>query len=143
MNKFTAVEVLEEEKNNEKLAVELHLKQQQLNSLLQISEAVSQNFSRHQLLSIYEFVLRNQLKISRVLLFTHDSGQWELSLNYGIDDDFTPDYFLNSLIYTSPEQMLGILNDKLESRFEQVIPVYHKKESIGLCVYRPVHRREP
>ncbi len=136
MSKPIAVDTIEDEKAIEKLTTELHLKQQQLNSLLQISEAVNQNFTRHQLLSIYEFVLRNQLKISRTLLFTHDE-QWELALHYGVDHDFTPGYFAAGLVYTAPEQMLEMLNNKLECKFEQVIPVFHKKTPLAYAFLGP------
>ena len=77
---------------NEKIILEtlriansaLKLKNLKLNSLLEITNAINNNFSREQLLKIFEFVLRSQLNIGRLLFYIKDDG-WNRSMAYGLD----------------------------------------------------------
>lgn len=62
----------------------LKLKNLKLNSLLEITNAINNNFSKEQLLKIFEFVLRSQLNIGRMAFYTCDD-EWRCSLRYGLD----------------------------------------------------------
>jgi phosphoserine phosphatase RsbU/P len=111
-----------------KKSTEVQLKQLQLNSLLQITEAINQNFTKSQLLSIYEFVLRNQLKVDKLFLITYDNS-WDISLIYGVSPEFSTTRLLE--LVTSNTGGLKSLTDFNISEFEEVIPVFHKSKALA------------
>ena len=66
-----------------KILEKLELKEFKLTSLLEVTRAINENFSTEKLLNIYQYILRDQLGISRLLLFTNDGEKWECSLRFG------------------------------------------------------------
>ncbi len=70
-------------KNNSK-----QIKDLKLNSLLQITKAINNNFSTDQLLEIFKEVLETQLKIGRLVLFSNSENGWQCILKYGVDDEY-------------------------------------------------------
>ena len=53
---------------------ELHVKKLQLHWLLQITKAINYNMPSEQLFQIYENVMRDQLKVQKMVLFVQN---WE------------------------------------------------------------------
>ena len=66
-----------------KLTEKLELKEFKLNSLLEITKGINNNFSTEKLLKIYEYILREQLGISKLILFNYNQKQWNCLLKYG------------------------------------------------------------
>lgn len=58
-----------------------------LDSLLDITLSINANLPTEDLLSKYEFILRNNLGIGKILIFKH-SGKWECLLNGGFPEHF-------------------------------------------------------
>ena len=58
-----------------------------LDSLLDITLSINANLPTEDLLSKYEFILRNNLGIGKILIFKH-SGTWECLLNGGFPKTF-------------------------------------------------------
>jgi phosphoserine phosphatase RsbU/P len=58
-----------------------------LDSLLDITLSINANLPTEDLLSKYEFILRNNLGIGKILIFKH-SGSWECLLNGGFPKHF-------------------------------------------------------
>jgi phosphoserine phosphatase RsbU/P len=58
-----------------------------LDSLLDITLSINANLPTEDLLSKYEFILRNNLGIGKILIFKH-SGTWECLLNAGFPKPF-------------------------------------------------------
>jgi phosphoserine phosphatase RsbU/P len=58
-----------------------------LDSLLDITLSINANLPTEDLLSKYEFILRNNLGIGKILIFKH-SGSWECLLNAGFPKHF-------------------------------------------------------
>ena len=63
------------------------LKELELNSLLEITQAINNNMPEDSLYKIYEFTLRANLNIKKLALFVMDD-QWECKVNYGTAIDF-------------------------------------------------------
>lgn len=113
----------------------LAVKQQQIDSLLEITRAVNNNMPITALSRIYENILHAQLGVNKLALFIRDKdNMWmcitpgELPgaiLSYDIDNKF------KHLQYTTP---VAALNDPVLSDFEFVLPVMHKKEPIGFVL---------
>ena len=108
----------------------LKLKNLKLNSLLEITNAINNNFSRGQLLKIFEFVLRNQLNIGRLLFFTKDDD-WETSIAHGLIASIElPDIERDLLQYK--EVFEGKKNgEKYFGQFDVIIPIMHKNEALA------------
>ncbi len=116
----------------------LAIKQQQIDSLLEITRAVNNNMPITALARIYENILHAQLGVKKVALFIRDKDDaWicitpgELPgeiLNYPVQTRFIPFHFITPVAALKDENLGG---------FEYLIPVTHKKEPIGYVITGP------
>ncbi|MEM9024367.1 MAG: hypothetical protein AAGB22_11530, partial [Bacteroidota bacterium] len=60
----------------DKQNLKLQLKTFKLNSLLEITNAINNNFSSEQLFLLLKFILQNQLQIGKAIIFINDGGNW-------------------------------------------------------------------
>ncbi|CAN5295328.1 hypothetical protein BH09BAC1_BH09BAC1_12770 [soil metagenome] len=103
----------------------LTVKQLQINSLLEVSQAINNNFSTSALFRIYEFILRAQMGIQRLLVFIKND-KWDCVCNSGISDlyrDINVDIDLHS--FRNIATINVARNEKLKE-FDVIIPVHHK-----------------
>lgn len=113
----------------------LAVKQQQIDSLLEITRAVNNNMPITALSRIYENILHAQLGVNKLALFIRDKDDLWMCitpgklpgtiLSYDIDNKF------KFLQYTTP---VAAMNDAILTDFEFVLPVMHKKEPIGFVL---------
>ena len=54
----------------------LELNEFKLNSLLEITKGINNNLSIPNILKIYEYIIREQLGISKLLLYAYDKKNW-------------------------------------------------------------------
>ncbi len=101
----------------------LKLKNLKLNSLLEITNAINNNFSRDQLLKIFEFVLRNQLNIGRLLFYTLEE-EWERSLMHGLKSDVVLPEVEEDLLLI--REVVEWKENKFFGQFDVVIPILQK-----------------
>jgi phosphoserine phosphatase RsbU/P len=108
----------------------LAAKQNQLSSLLEVTKAVNNNFSRAALLRIFEYVLRVQLKIGKVALFIYYDN-WELVVNEengkgaeGIDVE-------KDLLKFAVRQDVSNFPGGQFENFEVLLPIVHKKTPLA------------
>jgi sigma-B regulation protein RsbU (phosphoserine phosphatase) len=120
---------------------ELNVKKLQLHWLLQITKAINYNLPAAQLFEIYETVMRDQLKVQKLVLYVHEQ-QWHRMLSYGVseaDEITNPDerfHELNALQFNSlqmPEWVEG---------FESIIPVYHNEKALAYAFIGDLQHRE-
>lgn len=114
------------------------VKQQQIDSLLEITRAVNNNMPITALARIYENILHAQLGVSKIALFINEhDNTWmcitpgELSeniLNYPVHATFSKFHFIVPVASLKDENLAG---------FEYLIPVTHKKEPIGYVLIGP------
>lgn len=107
------------------------IKDIKLNSLLQITKAINNNFSTDQLLEIFKEVLETQLKIGRLVLFSENQNGWECILKYGVGDEYNNIDVERDLF---PIQEIGTVNfseQSLNKSFEILIPVFHKSKPLA------------
>ncbi len=108
----------------------LKLKNLKLNSLLEVTNAINNNFSRDQLLKIFEFVLRNQLNIGRLLFFTKDED-WEQSITHGLLEELDLPDMENDLLPILEVQERKPNGQKYFDQFDVIIPILHKTEPLA------------
>jgi len=116
----------------------LAVKQQQIDSLLEITRAVNNNMPITALSRIYENILRAHLGVTRVALYIKEVGDTWLCItpadlpievtNYDVQVKFS--------LFTFTTPVAAIKDDVLKD-FEFLIPVSHKKEPIGFALIGP------
>lgn len=100
------------------------IKDLKLNALLEVTKAINNNSSTDELLIRFEDILRNQLNIGRLILFSHDKG-WKCILKYGVGDEYNNVNF-NELTKIKEISTIDFSASSLHHSFEIVIPVFHK-----------------
>ena len=109
---------------------QLELKDFKLNSLLEITKAINSNQGVEHITRIYEFILKEQLGFSKLVLFNMQD-EWNCLLKLGFkgkikDIDVVRDlsrFKEITFIESSPSKML---ND-----FDVIIPVFHKERPLA------------
>jgi len=103
----------------------LTVKQLQINSLLEVSQAINNNFSTSALFRIYEFILRAQMGIQRLLVFIKND-KWDCVCNSGISDLYKEiDVDVDLQPFRNIATINAARNEKLKE-FDVIIPVHHK-----------------
>ncbi|MDX2002903.1 MAG: PP2C family protein-serine/threonine phosphatase [Chitinophagales bacterium] len=103
----------------------LTVKQLQINSLLEVSQAINNNFSTSALFRIYEFILRAQMGIQRLLVFIKND-RWDCVCNSGITDMYKQiSVDIDLIQFRNIATLTNTRNEKLRE-FDVIIPVYHK-----------------
>ena len=113
----------------------LAVKQQQIDSLLEITRAVNNNMPITALSRIYENILHAQLGVTKIALFIKETeDRWvcitptdlpATVINYDVQVKFP------LFTYITP---VSAINDIALDGFEYLIPVTHKKEPIGFAL---------
>ncbi len=104
----------------------LQLSQFKLDSLLNVTLAINQNMSTDRLLKLYERIVREDLNIGKVILYTYNNG-WKIILTSGVteeiydkivpDRDLIPNIEITNLVNTENKNL---------APFDVIIPVFHK-----------------
>jgi sigma-B regulation protein RsbU (phosphoserine phosphatase) len=111
--------------------VSKRIKDIKLNSLLEITKAINNNFSTDQLLEIFEEVLEKQLNIGKLVLFSNENDTWRCILKYGVGQEYNDIDVERDLL---PIKDIGTINfsqKNLNKAFEIVIPVFHKQQPLA------------
>ena len=107
------------------------LKQMELNSLLEITQAINNNMSENNLYKIYEFTIRANLNISQLVLIVKEAGEWEQRVVYGV-------HSIKELLldknYLDIDEVSQIKDPKSLMGFEWAIPVKHKNNMLAIVL---------
>ena len=107
------------------------LKELELNSLLEITQAINENLPEDFLYKIFNFTLRGNLNIKRLALYVLDNV-WECKVNYGTEHKFEEiiigDEFLEIPGFTKIKKTK---NPAFEE-FDFCFPVLHKKHTLAV-----------
>ncbi len=111
------------------------LKELELNSLLEVTQAINNNLSEESLYKIYNFTLRANLNIKKLALYVlnEQGGIWECKANFGTQTDFT-DHLLNDYFLSIKDihQIKDLEQAGLFEEFDLVMPVTHKDQMLSL-----------
>ena len=116
----------------------LAVKQQQIDSLLEITRAVNNNMPITALSRIYENILHAQLGVTKIALFINENDDSWICITPGE----LPQNIVNYKVHASFSKFnfivpVAVLKDDLLEGFEYLIPVTHKKEPIGYVLIGP------
>lgn len=119
----------------QELENQLKLKDFKLNSLLEITNGINTNESVQHLVSIFEFILKEQLGLDKFILFNKQT-EWEHLLKVGVKGrikniDIERDLFRFKDITVIESSHIEELNE-----FDVVIPVYHKEQPLAFLLLK-------
>ncbi len=114
-----------------KILSKLELNEFKLNSLLEITKGINNNFSIEKLLKIYEYILREQLGISRLILYNFDQKEWTCLLRYGAKGRARKINIQQDLIHIKEITVIESSSIASLNSFDIVIPIYHKNKPLS------------
>ena len=114
-----------------KILSKLELNEFKLNSLLEITKGINNNFSIEKLLKIYEYILREQLGITRLILYNYDQKEWTCLLRYGAKGRARKINIQQDLIHIKEITVIESSSIASLNSFDIVIPIYHKNKPLS------------
>lgn len=120
---------------------ELHVKKLQLHWLLQITKAINYNLPSAQLFTIYESVMREHLKVQKLVLYVHEQ-HWHQMLAYGVDESELPS---NIEARADELSQLDVNNMSMPSwvhGFDSIIPVHHDDKPLAYAFIGDLQHEE-
>ncbi len=114
---------------------ELHLRQLQVQRLLQITQAINNNVAAEDLFGMYRVFLRKELKLTRMALMVRSSANdsnWLIAASIGLDEIEVPTIDLGTeLQHFIRPAVLEADDESFFSNFEYIVPVLHKERPIS------------
>lgn len=117
-----------------KLERELHLRQLQVQRLLQITQAINNNVSAVDLFGMYRGFLQNELQLQQMALFVRSTNdtKWECVTQLGLRmKDCQVDIAEELKYFKRPGETVRDNNNPFLASFELIVPVFHKEEPIA------------
>jgi len=118
--------------NLEGLERELHLKQLQINRLLNITQAINNNVSNQGLYDMYNSFLSWEMGIKKMTLYIQFDNVWRCVSDIGISKELTEMDISQKLSeYERLKMLEGSETHELIKEFDVVIPVLHNERPIA------------
>lgn len=117
--------------NREELERELNLKQLQINSLLNITQAINDNVSVEGLFNMYKSFLSWEIGVKKMALYVLKDGEWICASSIGIPADLLKIDIADQLPSYTRLKNVEEEDHALIREFDVVIPVRHKNEAIS------------
>jgi sigma-B regulation protein RsbU (phosphoserine phosphatase) len=112
------------------LKAKYDLKELELNSLLEITQAINNNLAEQSLYKIYDFTIRANLNIKKLALYVLDE-QWECKVNFGTSNDFKTIQFNEGFLGYEKIQTIRGYEESPFSEFRVIIPIAHKDRKLA------------
>lgn len=110
----------------------LRLSKFKLETLLDITNAINENISKHELFVRFGYILKNKLNIGEVIVLKNEKGTLECVLQSGVHSELLkkPNLFE---IFNEFEEITSLIDNKNTNlkTFDFVIPVIHKNVPLG------------
>ncbi len=113
----------------------LRLFKDRLNILLDIAQTINEDHSIDDLIAEFEILLREELEVGKILVFTLIDGKWKNLLNSGVthkevlnidvERDLIRYQNIENITISHPPQLKG---------FDAVIPLFHRFRAIGFVL---------
>jgi len=117
--------------NLEALEWELHLKQLQINRLLNITQAINNNLSANELFKMYNSFLSWEMGVKKMALYFAFDGEWQCASHIGIEEELTQLDISEELSNYDRLKNLDESSHPLIKEFDVVVPVLHKEQPIA------------
>ena len=117
--------------NLEALEWELHLKQLQINRLLNITQAINNNLSAKELFSMYNSFLSWEMGVKKMALYIKKDEVWTCASSIGVEDQLTQLDISEELSSFDRLKNLEESDHPMIKEFDVVVPVLHKDYPIA------------
>lgn len=109
------------------LQKQLFAKNMEVNSLLEITQAINNNVAYGELFRIYEFILRAQLRLSKLVLIAQpeEDNKWQVGSLHGVEFNLE-DQHISDLKEVSEVVAVSELSNESFAKFQHVVPVFNK-----------------
>jgi sigma-B regulation protein RsbU (phosphoserine phosphatase) len=115
----------------DELERKLHLKQLQINRLLNITQAINENVKAEGLFNMYNSFLSWEMGVKKMALFYKKNNQWLCATSLGINEALLEHDISDRFAHYKSMKSLDELDHPLVGEFEIVIPVFHKETPIA------------
>jgi sigma-B regulation protein RsbU (phosphoserine phosphatase) len=103
-----------------------------LDTLLEFTQAINANVSTPILLARYEKLLKEELRIGKVLIFNNYEDVWKIILKSGFESDKVEKIDVTKVLLEIKEITMTLTEEhKLFRTFDIIVPVYHNKLPIA------------
>lgn len=109
------------------------LKQMELNSLLEITQAINSNVPETALFKIYDFTVRANLHLEKLALYVLEE-EWRAKVSFGVSMQLTEGVPLPSCFHTLSEIESIKEVEAPFDEFEVAIPILHKKNLLAVVL---------
>src|SRR5690606_2420713 len=109
---------------------QLELKDFKLNSLLEITKAINSNQGVEHITRIYEFILKEQLGFSKLVLFNMQE-EWNCLLKLGFKGKVKEIDVKRDLLRFKEITFIESSASSILKEFDVVIPVFHKERPLA------------
>jgi len=124
-----------------RLTERLNLKEFQLGALLDVTRAINYNQSQEELLELYAGFMRDELGITRLMLFEND-GEWKRIQMFGVDLNAAL-VDVGALIAKCKDiQFIGTDMGGGPGAFDIAVPVYHRDQPLALLLIGDIDDQE-
>ncbi len=106
--------------NDLALKAKFDLKELELNSLLEVTQAINNNLSEESLYKIYNFTIRGNLKIKKLALYVLDE-LWECKVNFGTEVNFSGQNFEDRFLNCNNIQKISPYKTSPFNEFQKVV----------------------
>lgn len=117
------------------LEKQLKSKEFKLNSLLEITNSINTNESVDHLISIYAFILKEQLGFRKFVLF-NSQNDWDCILKIGFKGKVSEINVQKDLFRFKEITLVDSSHLEALNQFDVVIPVYHKEEPLAFLLLK-------
>lgn len=112
------------------LKAKFDIKELELQSLLEITQAINNNLSEEALYKIYNFTIRANLNISKLALYVLDD-EWNCKTHFGTKKDFTYIPIDSRFLQYGNIHLINCDSEDPFCEFEVVVPVAHKERKLA------------
>ncbi len=116
--------------NSEALRAKYDIKELELNSLLEITQAINDNLSEEKLYKIYDFTIRGNLNIKKLALYVLDD-KWDCKVNFGTTAKFHDIHFDQSFLGYEKIQAFKTDDHSPFNEFKVIVPIAHKARQLA------------
>lgn len=126
----------------ERIQERLELKEFQLKALLEVTKAINNTEDRSSLLARYERIVREDLGITRLMLFEHTTG-WERLIAFGHEvDGAAMDIEKAMAGLTEEAQVIGDEISGSLGNFDVAVPVHHRGKPLAFLLIGDIDELE-
>lgn len=122
----------------DRISERLNLKEFQLKALLDVTKAINNNVSTTELLQLYESIMRDQLGITRLMLYKRAQG-WQNILSFGTttkEDAIDAEHHFGQFTDISLIDAHGL------SGFDLAVPVHHRDQPLAFLLVGDIDEGE-